>query len=110
MAVPALSSVHEVSEAEPFWTDEDSASYTAFMRSPAGVKLRVLSGDLMTKAAVDATRMQSRATYQCDWASGIAATFSWLDSHLLLSPAGAQSSTSEESDLGATDPFAHLAP
>ena len=92
-----------VSEAEDVeWTDEDRAAYTTFMKNtPTGVKLRALAVNRMNRIALNATEAHTNQAHRCGFASGVRATFFWMDSHLSLSPADA--SAPEESDPAATD-------
>lgn len=99
----------EAYDHEDFWTQEDSAAYTSFMNSPSGQKLRARMGNLMTRSAVNATQHTHNPVYRNGWASGITATFSWLDSHL-LSPAGAQPGKSEDSEQAASEFLETLRP
>lgn len=94
---------------EDYWTEADSAAYSAFMNSPTGQKLKNRSSNLMTRSAVNATQHTHNSAYRNGWASGITATFSWLDSHL-LSPVGAQPDRSEEQGTDVPESLDHLRP
>ena len=80
---------------EDYWTKEDADAYTAFMRSPTGLKLANRANNLVTKSAVNATRAAANQTYSCAWANGVAATFTWLDSHKLREKQEPESDTEQ---------------
>jgi hypothetical protein len=103
--VPIISSVDHEDE----WTKEDADAYSYFSNSTTGLKLRDRARKLMAISAVNATQAsQQTIVKRCGWASGITAAFSWQDTH--LSQAGGAQSAPEESEQGAPDDLAHLAP
>lgn len=103
--VPVIASVDHEDE----WTKEDAEAFSYFANSPAGLKLRDRARRLMAISAVNATQAsQHDLAKRCGWASGITAAFSWQDTH--LSQADGEQSAPEESEQGASDDLAHLAP
>ena len=91
------------------WTDEDRAAYTHFMEhTPTGQKFRIMAVNRMNQIALNATQAHTNLAYQCGLASGVRATFFWMDSHLQLSPAEAHSAP-EQSDPAAADYLERLA-
>lgn len=103
--VPIIASVDHEDE----WTKEDADAFSYFANSPTGLKLRDRARQLMAISAVNATQASARElAKRCGWASGITAAFSWQDTH--LSQADGEQSAPEESELGASDDLAHLAP
>ena len=96
---------------EDYWNKDDMAAYSAFMNSPTGQKLRNRCNNLMTRSAVNATQHTQNPIYRNGWASGIAATFSWLDSHLLqISPDQSVSGQPEASEPDASEYFDRMRP
>jgi hypothetical protein len=103
--VPIIASVDHEDE----WNKDDADAYSYFANSPTGLKLRERARKLMAISAVNATQASQRElAKRCGWASGITAAFSWQDTH--LSQADGEQSASEESEQGASDDLAHLAP
>jgi hypothetical protein len=103
--VPLIESVDHEDE----WTKEDGEVFTHFANSPTGLKLRDRARRLMAISAVNATQAShNELARRCGWASGITAAFSWQDTH--LSQADGEQSAPEESEQGAPDDLAHLAP
>ena len=96
-----------------FWTPEDAAAWLSFRGTPAGRKLGTILANQVARSAVVATAVQdATAGHACGRACGIRDAVAVLDSLLpeqTLSPAGAQSGTSEAPDQ---DPgsFEHLRP
>lgn len=81
---------------EDFWNESDGRNYLAFMNSVTGQKLRDRSGNLVLQCAVNATQASHKEmAKRCGWASGVAATFAWLDTHL---PEDAGKETENEED------------
>lgn len=72
---------------EDYWTVEDERAWSGVMNSPTGQKLRNRANNFITKSAVNATRSTQDHKYACAWSNGVAATFTWLDSHCLTQPA-----------------------
>ena len=82
---------------EDTWTKDDTASYASFMSSPTGRKLAVLRDKHAITCALNATQASQNLDHpRCRWASGVRAQISWEKSQYSTSPAGAQSSKSEE--------------
>jgi hypothetical protein len=103
--IPIIESVDHEDE----WTKEDSIAFSYFANSPTGLKLRDRARQLMALSAVNATQASHyELAKRCGWASGITAAFSWQDTH--LSQADGEQSAPEESEQGASDDLAHLAP
>lgn len=74
---------------EPEWTEEDRASYSHFMNSPTGKKLKLRMLHLLNKSAVNAIHATTNIKHTNGVAAGKAATFTWLDGHLLPEPEAA---------------------